>query len=312
MMPLVNLRQLEYLTALAVERHFGRAADACHVSQPALSSAIRKLEQELGVTLVRRAQRYDALTPEGEVLVGWAQRIVSDVDSLRDEAGRLRGSLTGRLRLGVIPTAMPATALITENLLRRQPGISLDVRMMSSVELVRRLAAHELDGGITYIDDEPLGAALTMPLYEERYFLLARRRQLGRHRATIGWAELAGEPLCLLTTDMQNRRLVDAALTRAGVAATPRVEADDIMALLAFAQAGYPCVIAHPWLALEGIPRGMSAVALEAPVVTHAIGLVTLPLEPTSPMVRALRAELASAEIANALSRATEQLTQRA
>ena len=183
---------------------------------------------------------------------------------------------------------------------------------MSSAELVRRLAAHEIDGGITYVEDEPLGAALTMPLYDERYYLLAPRRQIGRNRTTMGWAELSGQPLCLLTTDMQNRRLIDAALTRAGVVASPRVEADDVMALLAFAQAGYPCVIAHPWLALEGVPRGMSAIALDSPSVTHSIGLVTLPLEPASPMVRTLRAELAAAEIAIALSQSADHWDQRA
>jgi DNA-binding transcriptional LysR family regulator len=92
----VQLRQLEYLTVLARERHFGRAALACHVSQPSLSAAIRKLEHELGVPLVHRGHRYDDLTPEGRALLGWAQRAVATVDGLTAEASRLRKDVTAR------------------------------------------------------------------------------------------------------------------------------------------------------------------------------------------------------------------------
>jgi len=118
----VFLRQLEYLTALARERHFGRAAQACHVSQPALSAAIRKLERELGVALVNRQQRYDDLTPEGRALLPWAQQALASLDGLTAEAARLRHSLTGTLRLGVIPTALNAASLITGPLLERHPA----------------------------------------------------------------------------------------------------------------------------------------------------------------------------------------------
>lgn len=151
-------RQLEYFVALARERHFGRAAEACHVSQPALSAAIRKLERELGVELVHRQQRYDDLTAEGQALLPWAQQALADLDGLAAEAARLRGSLTGTLRLGVIPTALSAVSLITGPLLRRYPEVRVEVRSLSSIEIGRRLAEHDLDAGVTYLDNEPLGA----------------------------------------------------------------------------------------------------------------------------------------------------------
>ena len=302
----MNLRQLEYLNALATERHFGRAAEASHVSQPALSAAIKKLENELGITLVQRSQSFDALTAEGEILVGWAQRAIEDVDSLREEASRLRGELTGTIRLGVIPTAMSAVALTTEGMLTRHPGISLEIRALPSAEIVRMLGSHELDGAITYLYDEPLGSVQITELYDERYFVLKTRRGGGR-RPTMTWSELEGEPLCLLTPDMQNRRVIDAALSQAGVTAAPRVQANDISALMAFARSGYSCVIAHPWLALHGIPRGMSAIALNGPEVTHTIGLVTAPIEPPPPLVRVLREELAQAHVSLALTNETSE-----
>jgi DNA-binding transcriptional LysR family regulator len=302
----MNLRQLEYLNALASERHFGRAAEATHVSQPALSAALKKLERELGVTLIQRSQSFDALTPEGEILVGWAQRVIDDVDALREEASRLTGELTGTLRLGVIPTAMPAVALIVERLLANNPGISLEVRSLPSAELVRQLNSHELDGGITYLHDEPLGDLQTTPLYDERYFLVTTRAT-GGVRKTITWAELDGQPMCLLTEDMQNRRIVDTALSAVGVSASPRVQVNAISGLMAFARSGYACVIAHPWLALHGLPRGMSAFRINEPEVTHTIGLVTTPLEPPAPLVRVLRSELAVTPISMALTTATAQ-----
>jgi DNA-binding transcriptional LysR family regulator len=96
-------RQLEYFVALARERHFARAANACHVSQPALSEAIRKLEHELKVPLVLRGQSFEGLTPEGERLVLWARRILADRDALKEEVAALQTGLNGELRLGGDP-----------------------------------------------------------------------------------------------------------------------------------------------------------------------------------------------------------------
>ncbi len=179
------LRQLEYLTALARERHFGRAASACQVSQPALSTAIRKLERELGVPLVARSHRYDDLTPEGHALLHWAQQIQAGVDGLATEAALLRGDLTGTLRLGVIPTALGVTSLIVGPVLQRNPGIRLEIRSLSSREIGQKLADFELDAGITYTDNEALGDVESMALYHERYMFLTPT-VAGRPRRSTG------------------------------------------------------------------------------------------------------------------------------
>lgn len=289
------LRQLEYLTALARERHFGRAAEACHVSQPALSAAIRKLELELGVPLVNRHQRYDDLTPQGQALLPWAEETLASLDGLTAEAARLRQGLTGTLRLGVIPTALSVVSLITGPLLERHPGVRVEVRSLSSIEIGRRLADHELDAGVTYLDNEPLGAVATMPLYQERYLFLTRGVE--PRGATIGWSELKGVPLCLLSQDMQNRRIIDAALRDAGVEAAPRVEANSISALLSFARGGWSCVMAHTWLALQGVPAGTRTLALTDPEITHSVGLVALETDLVHPILRALREELGTVDV---------------
>jgi len=291
----VFLRQLEYLTALARERHFGRAAQACHVSQPALSAAIRKLERELGVALVNRQQRYDDLTPEGRALLPWAQQALASLDGLTAEATRLRDSLTGTLRLGVIPTALSAASLITGPLLKRHPDVRVEVRSLSSIEIGRQLADHELDAGVTYLDNEPLGAIIATPIYDERYLFLTQSEHPPGE--TIGWSELKGVPLCLLTRDMQNRRIVDAALRDAGVEASARVEADSISALLSFARTGWSCVTAQTWVALQGPPPGMRSLALTDPEITHTVGLVEPETDLVHPILRALHDELSSHDI---------------
>jgi DNA-binding transcriptional LysR family regulator len=106
------LRHLEYLVALARERHFGRAAAACGVTQPTLSAAIRELEAELDVLIAERGQRFRSLTAEGERVVEWARRILADRDALRQEVGSARQGLAGRLVLGVIPTALASIGLL--------------------------------------------------------------------------------------------------------------------------------------------------------------------------------------------------------
>lgn len=280
------LRQLEYLSALARERHFGRAAAACHVSQPALSVAIRKLEAELGVELVHRDRRYDDLTPQGRELLRWARQALASVEGLSSEAARLGGELGGRLRLGAIPTALPAVAEITAPLLDASPALDLEVRSLSSQEIAARLEAFEIDAGITYLDNEPLGRLLAQPVYRERYVLLTATE--GKAPEAVAWRQLDGVSLCLLTPEMQNRRIVEAALRESGARARARIETTSISALLAFTRAGWSSVVSDRWLDLYGVPAGMRALPLVEPDLAHTIGIVTRESELLPPAVRAL------------------------
>lgn len=116
------LRQLEYLVALARERHFARAAAACYVSQPSLSAAIRKLEHELDVPIVRRGRRFEGLTPEGERVLARAHRVLAERDALQQELSAMRGGLAGTLRFGAIPTALSAVSLLTTPFCAQHPA----------------------------------------------------------------------------------------------------------------------------------------------------------------------------------------------
>src|SRR3954451_20363019 len=166
------LRQLEYLVALDRERHFGRAAAACHAAQPTLSAGIRSLERELGVPLVRRGREFDALTPEGELILGWALRAPADLGSLQQEASRLRGGLEGTLRIGAIPTSLPMSPLVTARFRERHPRMRVRLISMSSREIAHGLENGSIDAGITYLDNEPLAGVDGVPLWSEHYLLV--------------------------------------------------------------------------------------------------------------------------------------------
>ncbi|GAA3575166.1 LysR family transcriptional regulator [Nonomuraea rosea] len=285
------LRQLEYLVALARERHFARAAAACHVSQPSLSAAIRKLERELDVPLVRRGQRFAGLTPEGERVVLWAHRILADADALRQDLSRMREGLSGRLRMGAIPTALTAASLLTTPFCERYPHVRVLLTSLSSREIARRLADFEIDMAMTYLDDEEedYGEVRTSPLYEERYLLLTPSDGELADRRVARWAEVAALPLCLLAPEMRNRRILDANFRQAGAVAVPAIETDTVSALFAHvATHRWSSVIAHAWLHMFGVPAGMRVVRLERPAREPRVGLVVAGTGPESVLARAV------------------------
>jgi DNA-binding transcriptional LysR family regulator len=280
------LRQLEYLCALADKRHFGRAAEACHVSQPALSVAIRKLESELGVELVHRDRRYDDLTPAGRQLVKRARQVLATSATFTAEASRLKGDLSGTLRLGVIPTALPVIAEITTALLVEHPSVDLELRSLAATDIAAQLDAFTIDAGVTYLEDEPPRGLRAVEIFRERYaFLVAEGSGGGR---TIAWRDLDGASLCLLTAEMHNRRLVDAALAAAAVETKVRIETDSISGLLSFVHRGWSSIVSETWLNLYGVPDGMRALRLVEPELSYPIGIVTRDTDHLPPLPAAL------------------------
>ena len=283
------VRQLEYLTALVRERHFGRAAASCHVSQPTLSAGIRRLEEELGLPIVRRAQRYEGLTPEGEQVLRWAHRVLGDVDGLHDEVRAMREGLSGQLRIGAIPTSLSSVSLLTTPLAARHPGVRVAVHSLNSRQIERGLHAFELDVGLTYLDSEPLTGVRTRPLYREHYVLLTRSDGPLGHGATVSWSQAATAPLALLTEDMQNRRIVNGIFSEAGADPRPTVETNSISTLYGHVRDGaWSAVIATAWLHLFAVPEGMRAIPLVEPETTRSIGLVWLDRDPEPLLTRAL------------------------
>ena len=283
------IKQLKYLTALAREKHFGRAAAACHVSQPTLSAAIRQLEEDLGVPIVERGQRFKGLTAEGKRVLDWAHRILADCDALQQDLSQARDGLTGRLRLGAIPAALPAVSLVTAPFCAAHPRVSITILSQSSIEIQRALDAFEIDIGMTYLDNEPLINVRTEPLYRERYILLTAATGPFAKRRTLRWAEAATVPLCLLTPDMQNRRILNAVFRSVNCAPAPAIETNSVLTLCSHVRDGHwSSVMPHTFLHVFGVPAGMRAIPLVDPAPTHEIGLAIADREPAPPIAHAL------------------------
>jgi DNA-binding transcriptional LysR family regulator len=284
--------KLDMLLALAREQHFGRAADACGVTQPTLSAGLKSLEDGLGVLLVQRQSRFIGFTPEGQRVLDWARRIVGDYRAMRDEIRALKRGLAGHLRLAVIPTALPVVSALTTPLHAAHPQVLFTILSRTSFEILAMLDNLEVEAGLTYVDNEPLGRARAVPLYHERYCLLtAADRPLGE-RERVTWAEVARVPLCLLTPDMQNRRIIDRRLREAGAEPEATLQSNSMVVLYSHVRTGRWASVMPAVLAEEmGLPGPIRAIPIEDPVPPPTIGLVYPQREPLTPLAAALVTE---------------------
>lgn len=296
------LRNLQYLAALVREKHFARAAAGCDVSQPTLSAGIKQLEEQLGFLIVRRGRRFHGLTAEGERVLGWARRILADCESLEQDASELRAGLKGRLRIGAIPTTLPIVSLLTLPFAREHPHVTVSVFSLSSIEIQRGMDDFDLDAGLTYLDNEPLTNVRAVPLYHESYFLFTPADGPLADRTSVSWAQAAQTPLCLLTPDMQNRRIVNANFAAAGATVHPVIETNSVLTLWSHLASGAcSTVLPQAFLRLLGQVEGLVALPVQRPTVTHTVGLVVPDREPLTPSARELSRIAATVNVAAAL-----------
>ena len=281
--------KLEFFIALAKAGHFAKAAEECGVSQPTLSAAIKTLEGELGVMLVNRGQRFKGLTPEGQRVLEWARRIVGDARTLKEEMRAARSGLSGHVRLAAIPTALAMAPALTTPFRLKHPDVTFSVLSRTSVEILALMQNFEIDAGITYIDNEPMGRVACVPLYRERYQLVISTASPLSARKSVTWAEVAAVPLCLLTPDMQNRRIINQHLAEAGVTASPTLESNSMIVLHAHVLTGHwATIMPLKMIQTLGLPGNVRAIPIVEPDASHRVGLVAAWREPHTPLVSAL------------------------
>ncbi len=284
--------KLEMFLAVAKERHFGRAAESLGITQPTLSAGIKQLEEQLGVLLIFRGSRFGGLTPEGQSALVWARRIVGDTRQLREEMRATRHGLSGQLRIAVIPTALTWAARISARFGAAHPNVGMTILSRTSVEILQMIDDLQVDAGISYLDNEPLGRVSTVRLYDERYMLVCGMDLPLARRDRVGWGDLAGHRLCLLTSDMQNRRIINRNLIEAGVAPQATVESSSTVVLVAHVlEGGWITILPEDIAAFltEGKPLRM--IPLDGDGASHAVGLVAPWREPHTPVLEALLAE---------------------
>ena len=274
------LASLRYLAALDEHKHFGRAAQACHITQPALSNALRVLEAEFGTVIVKRGRNFEGFTVEGNRVLASAQRMLHEREMLQQELDSGLGKPQGLINIGAVPTAVPIAARFSAMLKLRHPGISPSVRSMSSNELETGLESLSLDIGLGYTDRlRANGPRLQqLPQYIEHYFFVRRAvtpKDLLQIGQPISWAEAAKHPLCMLTREMHNRTIIEMAFATAGEKSRPAIETNSILALALSVVDGNVCSIMPG--ALVGAIRGyreLEALPLIEPDIRTAIGFM--------------------------------------
>lgn len=307
------LDKLEMLLCHSAERHFGRAAQAAGVTQPTLSSAVKTLEDQFGVLIVVRGARFQGFTPEGERILHWARRLVADARSMRQEIRAASEGLSGQLRLAVVPTALPFVAELTVPLCRRHARLGFTILSMPADQILTAVEHFSVDAGIAYVQGPLPARLMAIPLYEERHCLLLGETLLATHLgerpgagpggwraarasappAFVSWGEVARLPLCLLSSDMRYRRLVDARLATVGGAVVPRVETNALTVLETHVASGLFATLlpVRHARALAG-PRAaggrLIAIPLEEDGPGHQIGLVVPRRDPLPTAVAAL------------------------
>lgn len=195
---IMTLNELRYIVAVARELHFGRAAESCHISQPTLSVAVRKLEGELGVALFERTSSEVNITPIGRRIVAQAQRVLEEASAIKQLASQGQNELVGMLRLGVIYTIGPyLLPYLIPRLHRRAPDMPLQIEESYTATLCERLKAGELDVLILSLPFEEPGVA-TLPVYEEPFVVLMPLGHALEQAALIDATTLAQQDLLLL------------------------------------------------------------------------------------------------------------------
>lgn len=254
----MNLRDLRYVVAVAEERHFGRAAERCAVSQPTLSGQIRKLEDQLGVALFERTNRSVATTPLGRVIAGHARLALEQAELIENLAKAERDPMSGSLRLGVIPTVSPyLMPPVLRSLATAYPRLTPVLSEETTERLLQRLAAHEIDAAILATTPEA-PELVSLPLFEEPFWVAHPRDHPLAELEEIAEADLATVDLLLLTDGhcLRDQVLQVCAAKSRNEAAGPGGPFGDLRAasletLLNMVAAGFGCTLV-PALAVRG------------------------------------------------------------
>jgi DNA-binding transcriptional LysR family regulator len=271
-----------YLAALEQHRHFGRAAAACHITQPALSNALRALEEHLDVAIVRRGRQYEGLTAEGERVLASAHRVLREQETLRQELAGSVAQPRGRLVIGAVPTAVPIAARFAARLVEQCPGVQPQVQSLSSQEIETGLDTLAIDLGLGYTD-RVSASTQTWPQYVEHYYMLRRARRANaafRFGPALHWADAAVLPLCMLSPEMHNRAILDRVFRELGVQVQPVIETNSVMALIGVLQAAPPgspiaAVLPGAVVATVAGQPGLEALPLVTPELRTPIGFMS-------------------------------------
>ncbi|MGB7266885.1 MAG: LysR substrate-binding domain-containing protein [Terracidiphilus sp.] len=285
----MNLQELRYLVAVAEQRHFGRAADLCNVSQPTLSSQIKKLESELGVTLLERTNKRVDITPVGRQILAHAQQALAETTQMEAVARAARDPLVGPLKLGAIPTLAPyLMPLILKPLKQAYPGLTIELWEDQTRALIDGLRNHRLDAAL--LATPPDAPEITeIALFDEPLLAALPTHHKLAGEKNVDEEALAAELLVLADGHcLANHALAacgaKGGLTRSGLQSS--MQAATLETLVNLVAAGYGATLI-PTLAADSFRR--REIVLR-PLVWRSVRTIRLASRPGFPRPQALRA----------------------
>lgn len=300
----MNLQEIRYLVALAEHRHFGRAAEACNVSQPTLSSQIRKLEEELGVTLLERTNKRVDITPVGSQILQHARRALFESQQMEAVAQGARDPLVGPLKLGVIPTLAPyLMPLILKPLQQSFPGLTLELWEDQTRSLIDGLRNHRLDAAL--LATPPESPEITeIALFEEPLLAALPLNHRLAAAKKVTEESLANELLVLAEGHCLANQVLAACgarhnASRPGLPGS--MQASTVETLVNLVAAGYGATLL-PALAIESFRRREIIILPLAGKSSRTIRLASRPGYPRPQALRALEKVIRKA-VGIALSR---------
>ena len=272
-----------YLVSLEQHKHFSRAAQACHITQPALSNAIKALEDELGTKIVNRGRNFEGLTDEGKRVLASAHQILHETESLKQDISSSKGRPSGNLIIGSVPSALPLASKFAVLLQENFTGITSTVRSMASQEIELSIENLTVDLAFGYTDRFELNTndSSVIPQYLEKYFLIKsflNKSTKSQLIDEVTWYLAAKEPLCLLTSEMHHRALVNNFFRAVGVEISPCMQTDSIFSLILSVQnSGLSTILPGPMANIAMNFDGLSISPLVNPKAETAIGIFMPP-----------------------------------
>ena len=287
----MDIKQLKFLVALDETRHFGQAAARCHVTQPTLSMRLRNLEQELGLELVQRGQRFEGFTDAGQRVLAWARSLLAAEDGLYAEAAACRGQLVGTLRLGVVPLGGFDPMRLVSLFAAEHPGLRFQLFALSSEQILERLGRNQLDLGLSYLERLDRQHFSSLELAETRMGLLHDRRHFCFEQPHLSWEALSELPLGLLSAGMHFRQSIDHSFRSRGLTPQPRLESDAVHQLLQAVSAGLCCAIMPLDSGLEAFNQHLALTPIADAHTLAPLGLILRNSAPRSALAEACFAE---------------------
>lgn len=280
----MDIKQLKFLIALDQTRHFGQAAALCHITQPTLSMRLRNLEDELGLVLVTRSQRFEGFTEAGERILAWTRTLLAAYDGLQSEAANCRGQIVGSLRIGMVPLSSFNAMQLLKPLLAQYTELTVQLSSLSSEQVIDGLSRNQLDLGICYLDRVNSSYFEIIELGATRMGLLYDTRHFRFDGPELPWETLAGLPLGLLSQGMHYRQSLDLSLRSRGLHPTPVLESDSTYQLIQAVCAGLCCAIMPLDDGLDELSEHIRIIPIASANIHAPVGLLLRRNEPRSAM----------------------------